>query len=112
MSNPTGQNRSVRRRGWASDAALEIKPLAVKAKVARRLLGCGNTRFYELLGSGELQSYLDGRSRMVVLASIKERIARQVAEASAINSAATREIAAKSVASRRAKAAAAGRGAS
>jgi hypothetical protein len=49
---------------------------------------------------------------MVVLASIKAYIARQLSEASAINGTATREIAAKSVASRRAKAEAADREAS
>ena len=36
--------------------AVDIEPLVVKAKVAWKMLGCGNTRGYELLASGELDS--------------------------------------------------------
>jgi excisionase family DNA binding protein len=37
-------------------------------------------RFYELLHSGEIESYLDGRSRKVVLASVDAYIDRQIVE--------------------------------
>ena len=37
-------------------------------------------RFYELLHTGEIESYLDGRSRKVVLASVDAYIDRQISE--------------------------------
>jgi excisionase family DNA binding protein len=37
-------------------------------------------RFYELLHTGEIESYLDGRSRKVVLASVDAYIDRQIAQ--------------------------------
>jgi excisionase family DNA binding protein len=60
----------------------EIEPLVVKPKIAWKMLGCGNTRGYELLAAGELESYKDGRSRKITVASIKAFVARQVAAAS------------------------------
>jgi hypothetical protein len=43
------------------------------------MLSMGISRLYRLLRTGVLQSYRDGRSRRVVVASIHEHIARQVA---------------------------------
>jgi excisionase family DNA binding protein len=60
----------------------DLEPLVVKPKVAWRMLGCGNTRGYELLASGELESYRDGRSRKITVASIKAFVARQLSAAS------------------------------
>jgi len=54
-------------------------PLVVKPRIACRLLDCGNTRLYELLAAGELQSFLDGRSRKITIASIEAYIARRLA---------------------------------
>jgi hypothetical protein len=34
------------------------------------MLACGNTRLYELLNAGELESILDGRSRKIITKSI------------------------------------------
>jgi hypothetical protein len=48
----------------------QITPLIVKPKVAWKLLGCSNTRGYELLAAGELDSFLDGRSRKITVESI------------------------------------------
>ncbi|MFY9958398.1 excisionase family DNA-binding protein [Bradyrhizobium sp.] len=59
------------------------EPLVVPPKVAWRLLGCGNTHGYQLIADGELQSYTDGRSRRITMASIREYIARRVASADA-----------------------------
>jgi hypothetical protein len=42
------------------------------------LLGCGITRLYELINSGELVSFKDGKSRKITTASIKAYIARQL----------------------------------
>jgi hypothetical protein len=41
-------------------------------------LDCGRDRLYDLLNSGAIESYLDGRSRKVVVASIDAYIARRV----------------------------------
>jgi hypothetical protein len=55
----------------------EVEPLAVKPRVAWQLLQCSNTRGYELLKSGELESFRDGGSRKIIVASIKDYIARR-----------------------------------
>jgi hypothetical protein len=55
------------------------EPLVVKPKVAWKLLGCSNTRGYELLAAGELDSFLDGRSRKITIESIRHYIARRLA---------------------------------
>ena len=60
----------------------DVEPLVVKPKAAWTMLGCGNTRGYELLAARELESYKDGRSRKITVASIKAFVARQVAAAS------------------------------
>ncbi len=53
--------------------------LLVKPKAAWKLLACSNTRGYELLNAGELESFLDGRSRKITVASIYNYIARHLA---------------------------------
>jgi hypothetical protein len=54
-------------------------PLVVKPKIAWKMLACSNTRGYELLSAGELESFLDGRSRKIIVASIHGFIARRLA---------------------------------
>ena len=54
------------------------EPLLVKPRVAWKILACGNTRGYELLAAGELESFLDGRSRKITLQSIRDYIARRL----------------------------------
>jgi excisionase family DNA binding protein len=56
----------------------EPEPLVVKPKVAWKMLSCSNTHGYELLEAGELESYKDGRSRKITIASIKAHIARRL----------------------------------
>ncbi len=58
-----------------------VQPLLVRPRVAWLMLGCGNTHGYELLNSGELESFLDGKSRKIVVASIHSYIARRLAGA-------------------------------
>jgi len=62
-----------------NNQAVDIEPLVVKPKVAWRMLGCGNTRGYELIAAGELESFKDGRSRKIIVASIKRYIERRLA---------------------------------
>jgi hypothetical protein len=57
----------------------EAEPLVVKPKAAWKMLACSNTRGYELLSAGELESFLDGRSRKITVASIHRFIARRLA---------------------------------
>ena len=56
----------------------ELGPLVVKPKVAWKLLACSNTRGYELIAAGELESFLDGRSRKIIVASIHRHIAQRL----------------------------------
>jgi hypothetical protein len=53
-------------------------PLVVKPKVAWKMLACSNTRGYELLAAGELDSFRDGRSRKITVESIRRYIARHL----------------------------------
>jgi hypothetical protein len=55
----------------------EVAPLVVKPKTAWKMLACSNTRGYELLNAGELESLLDGRSRKITVDSIHRYIARR-----------------------------------
>jgi hypothetical protein len=54
------------------------EPLVVSPKRGCQMLDCSMTRFYELLNSGQIQSYREGKSRKAVVASIKAHIARQL----------------------------------
>jgi hypothetical protein len=62
-----------------STGLAEMGPLVVKPKIAWRMLSCSNTRGYELLAAGELESFLDGRSRKITVESIHALIARRLA---------------------------------
>lgn len=55
-----------------------VEPLVVSPKTAWRLLGCGNTRGYQLLAEGEIESYKDGGSRRITMASIRAHVARKL----------------------------------
>jgi excisionase family DNA binding protein len=61
------------------------EPLVVPPKVACRLLSVGETRLYELIADGELDSFKDGVSRRITMASIKARVARKLDEQSNAN---------------------------
>ena len=79
------QNISGSRRGGrpGKGPVAPVEPIVVRPKQACILLGCGLTYLFDLLNKGELESYRDGRSRLITLASIKARIARKLAEAQA-----------------------------
>jgi hypothetical protein len=67
---------SIPSTGLGDDERLVVCP-----RRARYMLDCGNTRLYELLKNNELESYLDGRSRKIIVASIHRFIARRLAAA-------------------------------
>ena len=47
------------------------------------LLSIGNTHLYELIRTGELDSYLEGRARRISMESIEQRVAHLLVEAGA-----------------------------
>jgi hypothetical protein len=61
-----------------STALGDSEPLVVSPKRGCQMLDCSMTRFYELLNSGQIQSYCEGKSRKAIVASIKAHIARQL----------------------------------
>jgi hypothetical protein len=60
-----------------------IAPLVTSPKVARVLIDCSMTRLYELLNSGEISSYRDGKSRKIIVSSLKDLIERRLREEAA-----------------------------
>jgi hypothetical protein len=78
MSFITDQSDSVRPR----DSAIE--PLVVRPRGARRMYGnCSEAELYRKIAAGEVESYLDGRRRLITVKSIKADIARNLAAAAA-----------------------------
>ena len=59
--------------------------LLVCPRRACYLLDCGTTHLYELIEKGELDSFLDGRSRKIVVASIHRLIAKRLASTQSSN---------------------------
>ena len=55
-------------------------PYVVGTAEAGRMGGHGKTKTFKLIKSGEYESYLDGRVRMVVTASIRARVNRKLKE--------------------------------
>jgi excisionase family DNA binding protein len=62
--------------GKMAAVAKQLEPLVVSPKEACRLLDCGPTKLYELIEAGEIESYLDGRSRKITMESVKRRVQR------------------------------------
>jgi hypothetical protein len=53
--------------------------LALSPKKAALALDCGITRIYELINSGELDSYLDGHARRITVESLRRYQASRLA---------------------------------
>jgi excisionase family DNA binding protein len=64
----------------ANKHAARIEPRVTDVVGGCRRANMGKDRFYQLLHSGEIESYLDGRSRKILIASIDAYIDRQIAE--------------------------------
>ena len=52
--------------------AIEMEPLLVTGPVARKLIGVGNTKYWELVKSGKVKLVEVGGRRMATYASLKE----------------------------------------
>lgn len=64
----------------ARDACADIEPLVVRPKIAKWLLGsCSNEHLYALLNSGAIESYRDGRSRLISVPSIQRYVEMRLA---------------------------------
>lgn len=73
-----------------SKSSGSFKPLVVRPTVARAMLaGCGTERLYQLLHSGELESFRDGRARLILVASIERYIADRLAQSGGMSPSAT-----------------------
>jgi hypothetical protein len=55
-------------------------PLVVSPRRAQQMLDIGHSRLYELIAAGELATFKDGRSRKITVSSIKDYVARKLAE--------------------------------
>jgi hypothetical protein len=78
-TSPLSESVQMRRQMATPTSALsDDERLVVCPRRARYMLDCGNTRLYELLKNNELESYLDGRSRKIIVASIHRYIARRL----------------------------------
>jgi hypothetical protein len=64
---------SIHSTGLGDDERLVVSP-----RRACHLLDCGMTRLYQLIGTGQLQTYKDGASRKIVTASISDYVRRKV----------------------------------
>ena len=65
----------------SSNEESTIRPIVVKPKKAT-LYGIGGlTKIYELIADGELESYRDGRSRLITVASIEAYVERKLDQA-------------------------------
>jgi hypothetical protein len=71
--------------GVQSSALADDERLVVSPRRAWHMLGIGNTHGYQLLAAGELDSYLDGRSRKITVASIRRYIEKKLANATPHN---------------------------
>jgi|SRR5262249_49940392 len=74
----TGLSRREKR-ARAFARTVPITPLAVSPLEAARLLSLGESRIYELMRTGALVSYRDGRARRITMASIHDHMARRLA---------------------------------
>ena len=55
-----------------------VEPLVVSVKEGCAILRTGVTRLYELIHAGEIQSFSDGRSRKILVSSLKDYVKRQL----------------------------------
>jgi hypothetical protein len=60
-----------------------VKPLVVRPKRARAMLAdCSKPTLYSLIKAGKLESFTEGKARLITVESIERYIARKLAEQS------------------------------
>lgn len=60
----------------ASEQHPRLEPLVVRPRDACKLLACGRTHLYALIAANEIESFCDGRTRKITLASIRKYVER------------------------------------
>jgi hypothetical protein len=103
-----GKNSGAERMSICSTAAPRdlpagLKPFAVPIRTAQELIGIKNTKLWELIGNGSLETISVGKRRLVLFTSIERLIAHLQAETSHPRSPQMDKAIAASVASRRRK---------
>jgi hypothetical protein len=79
-------------------------PLGVSPKLTARILNCSTGRVYQLMGSDELESYQDGRSRKATVRGISAYMKRRLAAAAEVKTLKPRKtVAASELAAARAR---------
>jgi hypothetical protein len=63
-----------------AEIASKVQALVVGTRDAQRMGGWGKTKLFELIRSGELQSYMDGSVRRITTASIHNYVQRKLRE--------------------------------
>jgi hypothetical protein len=58
----------------------EVDVLAVKPKQAAKIKGCGLSKIYKLMKTGELEVFHDGRATFITMRSIQARLERLLAQ--------------------------------
>jgi excisionase family DNA binding protein len=74
MKYSTGASHEGRRSGASrgDSTALKMEPLLVTVSEGRRLTGLGNTKFYELIKNGTIETVKVGRRTLPTFASLKK----------------------------------------
>jgi excisionase family DNA binding protein len=62
---------------------IDVEPVAVRARDACRMLGCGLTHLYRLMAAGEIEGFRDGAARKISVASIRRYIEQRLSEEAA-----------------------------
>jgi excisionase family DNA binding protein len=84
MSTPPSLSPARATRGSTAPSPASAQAIAVSPREAARLLSIGESRVYSLMRAGELRSYSDGRARRILLESVHDYVARQLATADSI----------------------------
>jgi hypothetical protein len=66
------------------------EPLVLTPAQAQAILNCGQTRLFSLIKTGELESFLDGNRRRITSASVRDYVARKLAQTQAKKAVPTR----------------------
>jgi hypothetical protein len=59
-----------------------LEPLLIRNRDAKRLLGCGNTKFWQLVKDGEIEVVGEGAMSRALYSSVKNYVDRLRAQAS------------------------------
>ena len=57
----------------------QIEPISVRIPTAIAMTGLSRSRIYELIASGEIQIAKDRRCTLIIVASLREAVARRLA---------------------------------